>query len=77
MNRPVAGDAGHRRKGGGADAHGEMAGTRSIIPSMSSVAMAFVHDLQFGGLKGACQARFNLFFNFHFDLTPSICRQND
>jgi hypothetical protein len=77
MNSAVAGDAGHRRKGGGADADGKMAGARAIVAGMSGVAVAFVHDGQLGWLKGACQARFNLIFNFHFAGAPSICRQND
>jgi hypothetical protein len=73
----VAGDAGHGGQAGGADADGEMAGTRAVIAGVARVAVAFVDYLQLGRLKGACQAIFNLCINFHFALTPSICRQND
>ena len=62
----VPGDAVHRGKGGCMDAHREMTVTRAVIARMPRMLVAFVHDLQLGWLKGACQACFNLFRNFHF-----------
>jgi hypothetical protein len=59
MNRTMPRHARQRRQRRGADQHGKMAFPRTIIPTMSGVLCAFVHNFKPLWGKGRDQPQFH------------------
>jgi hypothetical protein len=70
LHSAVAGKAAKCRQFGRAQFDGKVAFTGPVITAVACVAVAFVHHLQLGHVKGGPQARLNLILYRHFHFSP-------